>query len=751
MSCYNCGKIHTEERCPQGYTSTTTTEDPSLCPPVPVCEDLYTSHCIYYSGPNLECANVFKGDTVNTIISRLLVQLENCCLPTTTTSTTTSTTTTSTTTTSTTSTTTTCPIHYLICCSSYSSEELQIIEAPCNIPQLIFTPWEIYTDITNGSLQNSITWVVASYSDIVSLGYIGANSTYIPNWNQMLWSNYGKETLIETLMDCNSDIIYKKCPDSLITTTSTTSTSTSTTTTINQQCDCFTITNLETEYRGYDYLFSYTECFTNTINTVYLDFGETISFCGQPNTILSTFPADIYNNGVCGETCPPTTSTTSTTTTIACIEYNIYNPFNQDTYYQYVKCNGDVSDVITLLPNSCNTFYSQPGAIEYSSGLILALGPCCNCITLTSILGVTNFTYTDCVNTNHTVSVNKGVNQSVCGGSVIIGNPTGAYVVGQKCYSSGSNFLCITTTSTTSTSTTTTIEPLVCPYCVTYTVYNPTYSNCTVFYTDCYGDSRYDIVESNRNINICVCIGTVPYDNCLGQLSILPVGFCDGPSPFTTTTSTTTTTTTLFPFTCEYCFQYNVYNPTVLNCNVYYTDCYGVESISEILPGNNVDLCVCFGTIPYDGCGLTITPIQFCSVNPTTTTTTRLITTSTTTVAPTTSTTTVAPTTTTTTRTPTTSTTTVAPATTTSTSTTTTLAPTTTSTTSSTTTTTRAPTTTTSTTSTSTTSTTSTTTSTTSTTTSTTSTTTTLPFYDFCLGYNPSVPLNACNDNPGSC
>ena len=237
MSCSYCGKIHINKTCPPGYIVTTTTQDPLLCPPPPLCEDIYSSHCIFYSGDNLDCAGIYTGDNVNTIITNLLAELQFCCLPTTTTSTTTSTTSTTTSTSSTTTTTTACPVNYLICCSSYNTQSLQIIEAPCNLVGFTFTPWEVYTDITNGTGSRSYRWVVATLADIISLGYTGANISYVPNWNNVLWSSAGSTSLISTLATCGLFINPASvCPEAIIPTTTTSTTSTtSTTTTICQR------------------------------------------------------------------------------------------------------------------------------------------------------------------------------------------------------------------------------------------------------------------------------------------------------------------------------------------------------------------------------------------------------------------------------------------------------------------------------------------------------------------------------------
>lgn len=75
--------------------TTTTTEHPEcalpvnlLCPPAPVCDDVYLSECVIYNGPEISCAGIIPGTPVNVILQDLLQQLSQYCTTTTTTTTT---------------------------------------------------------------------------------------------------------------------------------------------------------------------------------------------------------------------------------------------------------------------------------------------------------------------------------------------------------------------------------------------------------------------------------------------------------------------------------------------------------------------------------------------------------------------------------------------------------------------------------------------------------------------------------------
>ena len=580
MSCYICGKTHADKPCPPGYTTTTTTENPE-CPPVPACDDLYNSHCIYYSGPSLECVGIFTGDNVNDIIANFLSQLEDCCLPTTTTTTSTTTTTTSTTTTSTTTTTTACPINYLICCSSYDSEELQIIEAPCDLPGFVFTPWETYQDITNGIGANSYVWVVATLSDIVSLGYSGANISYVPNWTQVLWASAGGSSLINTLQSCNEFIKPSStCPEEIIPTTSTTTTSTTTTTTINQECSCYTITNLETSSGVVAYIITYIECFTGLTATVPLEFGQSISLCCQPNSIETNFSANIYNHGTCGDECPPASTTTTSTTTIACVQYNLYNPLPGAADYQYVDCEGNLTPGLIIQPDSCVTIYALPGSVVYQTGVILGDGPCCNCITLISVSKFTQFSYIDCNNSEVIINVGVGENEQICGGSVFPESGSGAYIVGDPCYDLGNDEFGCTTTTTT-----------VCP-CNIYELSGNTPVVAYVF-TECGGTEETTIVLGDKQIQ-SYCIDNATPIQMVGNGTINQLECC----PVTTSTTSTTTTSTTTALPCN-CYVLQSGELTVFT----YNDCTGTEQSVSVISPNVVKICASTYPVPNNGIG----------------------------------------------------------------------------------------------------------------------------------------------------
>jgi hypothetical protein len=81
-----------------------------------LCEEIYYSSCVYYSEDCLSCYGIEPGDTLTTVIVKLLDFAFKECTPTTTTSTT-STTTTSTSTTSTTT------------CACYQTTEYRICDS----------------------------------------------------------------------------------------------------------------------------------------------------------------------------------------------------------------------------------------------------------------------------------------------------------------------------------------------------------------------------------------------------------------------------------------------------------------------------------------------------------------------------------------------------------------------------------------------------------------------------------------------
>jgi hypothetical protein len=82
MSC-KCGKIKNKECCCKPVASSllcgTTT-----CPPA--CETVVSSNCVIYSGPNINCINVVKGDRITKVFENIIevLGLDNCVTTTTT-------------------------------------------------------------------------------------------------------------------------------------------------------------------------------------------------------------------------------------------------------------------------------------------------------------------------------------------------------------------------------------------------------------------------------------------------------------------------------------------------------------------------------------------------------------------------------------------------------------------------------------------------------------------------------------------
>lgn len=326
MSCNYCGKIHIDKPCPSGYTTTTTTEDPVLCPPKPLCDDLFNSHCIYYTGDDIECAGIAFGDNINNILSNLIAQLQACCLPTTTTTTTTiNCSNPGGTVDPIYTTTTTLEPYFLVCCSSAQTTELQITELPRSQPGYVLG--QVYQNLTEEYPTSYYIWIVASLSDIQSLGYSGANITYTPDWNRMFWMNNGEGSLEATLVACNDGIISSaKCPEPLITTTTTSTTSTTSTTTTTTIAPTTTTTTTIwcQEYNIYNNTagplnYGYVTCEGLVISNLVIPSGLCLSVFAQEGSLIVD-PGITTGFGECTttttSTSTTTTSSTTTTTTI---------------------------------------------------------------------------------------------------------------------------------------------------------------------------------------------------------------------------------------------------------------------------------------------------------------------------------------------------------------------------------------------------------------------------------------------------
>lgn len=298
-------------------TTTTTTVNP-LCPPVDPCQGQYEkSHCITYVGVDYHCAGIKNGDDVNEVIIKLLESIQQCCNPVPTTTTSTSTTTTSTTSTtstsSTTTTTTACPNDiYLICCGSNTNDAIPIIVKTCTIEPIIAKPGDIFIDFTNGSGPNAFVWVAATLAEIISLGYTGTTSNYVPDYLNFgyLATGTGGTNLQKVVDALNKCLTYpSSCPVSNITTTS----STTTTTTSSQiiECLCYLLENESPASVSY----SYSDCETGNALISSIGGGAQKYQCARTGSINFNGPSPILI-GLCANGCAaPTTTTTSTSTT----------------------------------------------------------------------------------------------------------------------------------------------------------------------------------------------------------------------------------------------------------------------------------------------------------------------------------------------------------------------------------------------------------------------------------------------------
>ncbi len=505
MSCNYCGKQHINKPCPSGYTTTTTTQDPILCPPKPLCDDLFNSHCIYYSGENIECAGIFFGDDVNTILNNLIAQVQGCCLPTTTTTTTTIdcsdsggnvdpiyTTT------------TTCEPLFLICCSSAQTSELQIIEIPCT--QQGYMRWEVYQDITDGVAGNAYVWVVANLADIQSLGYSGANIVYTPDWGQVLWASAGEASLVETLLSCNSTIKpSSKCPEPLVTSTTSTSTTstTSTTTTTTLEPTTTTTTIWCQEYNLYNttsgpLFYGYINCEGLIISDLVLPSKFCLSIFAQAGSV-TVDPGITIGFGECttSTTSTSTTSTTSTSTTST----------STSTTSTTTTSTTSTTTTTTLDPNACICIVLENTNSTESLDVIIT--PCGALVEDTITIPANSSEYRCVVDGTSIKPIpedSPDLNILLCGISC---------TVDADCDTG-----CTTTTTSTSTTTTTTTIACDC-----YEYYNNTGSPATnISYTDCSTGNPIGPIAIDPGQSFC-SVGNATGDD-VGILIIISFNCC---------------------------------------------------------------------------------------------------------------------------------------------------------------------------------------------------------------------------------
>lgn len=113
------------------------------------------------------------------------------------------------------------------------------------------------------------------------------------------------EIIMTQLLNC------APCPTTTTTTevcipceTTTTTEPTTTTTTTLPPCNCFTVTNDETDLGDVPYAAEYSDC-ENISQTVLIPYQTSASFCALIGTISINFTGTIVNNGDCGLECPP--------------------------------------------------------------------------------------------------------------------------------------------------------------------------------------------------------------------------------------------------------------------------------------------------------------------------------------------------------------------------------------------------------------------------------------------------------------
>lgn len=407
MSCNYCGKIHVDKPCPSGYTTTTTTQDPVLCPPKPLCDDLFNSHCIYYTGDDIECAGIAFGDNVNNILSNLIAQLQGCCLPTTTT-------------TSTTincsspggtvdpiyTTTTTLEPYFLVCCASAQTTELQITQLPLSQPG--YVRGQVYLNLISNFPTVSYVWIVASLSDIQALGYSGANIMYTPNWSRMFWMNNGEGSLEATLVACNNNVTPDQCPEPLLTTTTTSTTSTTSTTTTTTIAPTTTTSTTIwcQEYNIYNNTagplnYGYVTCEGLVVNDLVIPSNLCLSVFAQEGSLVVD-PGITTGLGECTttttSTSTTTTSSTTTTTTIAPSELCFTVEIPEPTTTTTSSTTTTTTSTTTTSTTTTTTTVAPASCTDYLNN------------TVDTLVGIN---YTDC---SGTPFINQSIapNQNIC-------------------------------------------------------------------------------------------------------------------------------------------------------------------------------------------------------------------------------------------------------------------------------------------------------------------------------------------------
>lgn len=72
-----------------------------------------------------------------------------------------------------------------------------------------------------------------------------------------------------------------------------------------EECDCYTVTNNETNPGVVVYSMTYVDCFSGQQTISPFTEGSTQSVCAVPGSISLNFSATIVDHGLCGLNCPP--------------------------------------------------------------------------------------------------------------------------------------------------------------------------------------------------------------------------------------------------------------------------------------------------------------------------------------------------------------------------------------------------------------------------------------------------------------
>ena len=289
------------------------------------------------------------------------------------------------------------------------------------------------------------------------------------------------------------------------TTTTTIRPSTTTTTTISA-CNCYTITNLESNpsnvYQGTVTIFpgaSYSWCGNGTFTRV----------TNPSSPTPSTWAYTLVNNGPCGASCPPVPPTTTTST---------------------------VTPTTTASPTTSTT------TIAPSTTTTTTIA--CNCITIVNTSGFNqDVWYTDCDKNIALMPFPNSVlppfqTVQVCGSNATAAQPSLVNItVGGACVSK--NCPATTTTSTT-------VAPNICK-AVTFTN-GANQINGIVTFTDCNNQvSKIQLSPGETSAPVCLILSSVVVSDPLVTFTI--ISDCLLTTTTTTTASPTTTSTTASPTT----------------------------------------------------------------------------------------------------------------------------------------------------------------------------------------------------------